>query len=190
MNVDEIDDPARTGLRGQNARLAAQNADLSQRVAALEDQVRELRDERELRDLLSSYSFAADVYRGPDWVGLFTPDGRYDLGADNVDGAYSGRFDGAGALLALITGPGMPPEGRSQHHHGPAVFTVHGDDAVAESYSITYQLDADGAAEVYCLGFSRWLFRRTDGRWRIVERRRRELGAGASQEVIGRPGAG
>jgi SnoaL-like domain len=160
---------------------------LAERVALLERQVRELRDERELRDLLSRYSFGADVYRGPDWVGLFTPDGRYDLGSTNVDSAYSGRFDGADQLLNLITGPGMPPEGRSQHHHGPVVFTVDGDDAVAESYSITYQLDAAGTAEVYCLGFSRWVFRRVDGRWRIAERHRRELGAGAGAEVISSP---
>jgi SnoaL-like domain len=168
----------------------AAQADLAERVAVLEREVRRLRDERELRDLLSRYSFAADVYRGPDWVDLFTPDGRYDLGEHNVDGGYSGRFEGTDALLALITGPGMPPEGRSQHHHGPMVFTVDGDEAVAESYSITYQLDADGAAEVYCLGFSRWLFRRVNGRWRIARRERRELGAGADAEVIGRPATG
>jgi hypothetical protein len=161
-----------------------------ERLAALERQVRELRDERELRELLSRYSFAADVYRGPDWVGLFTEDGRYDLGDHNVDGAYSGRFEGADQLLELITGSGMPPEERSQHHHGPAVFTIDGDRAVAESYSITYQLDADGAAEVYCLGFSRWVFRRVDGRWRIAERHRRELGAGADAEVISSPDRG
>jgi hypothetical protein len=161
--------------------------DLSERIAVLEREVRELRDERELRELLSRYSFGADVYRGPDWVELFTPDGRYDLGSDNVEGAYTGRFDGAEQLLGLITGPGMPPEGGSQHHHGPVVFRVDGDEATAESYSITYRLDAAGAPEVYCLGFSRWRFRRVDGRWRIAERHRRELGAGADAEVISRP---
>jgi hypothetical protein len=158
---------------------------LTERLARVEARVRELEDERELRDLLTRYSFGADVHRGPRWVELFTPDGVYDLGADNVGGAFSGRFEGPGELLGLITGAGMPPAGRAQHHHGPMRFAIDGDDATAESYSITFQLDADDRTEVYCLGFSRWRFRRVDGRWQIAERQRRELGSGAEAQVIG-----
>jgi hypothetical protein len=155
------------------------------RLDALERRVRELEDERALRELLTRYSFGADVFRGPEWVDLFTEDGLYDLGGANVDGAYSGRFAGPADLLALITGPGMPPAGRAQHFHGPMTFDIDGDEASAESYSITYQLDEHNACEVYCLGFNRWRFRRADGHWRIAERQRRELGAGAQDEVIG-----
>jgi hypothetical protein len=162
---------------------------LLQRVAALERRVCALEDERELRDLLYRYSAGADVHRGAPWVGLFTEDGVYDLGSRNVDGAFSGRFEGPEELLGLITGHGMPPEGRAQHHHGPVRFEVRGDDATAESYSITYRLDDDGEARIYCLGFSRWAFRREDGRWRIAERQRRELGARAEREVILPPDA-
>ncbi|MDT5027209.1 MAG: hypothetical protein QOE61_3635 [Micromonosporaceae bacterium] len=164
------------------ARLYAELAELRKRVHALED-------ERELRDLLTRYSFGADVYRGPDWVRLFTPDGQYELGTDNVEGAYNGSFAGADELLALITGPGMPAEGRSQHHHGPMVFRVDGDGASAESYSITYLLGDDGATRVFCAGFSRWSFQRVDGRWRITERHRRELGADDVAALIGAPDA-
>ena len=161
------------------------DAPAADRLAALERRIAELEDERALRDLLTSYSFGADVFRGPDWVALFTADGTYDLGAANVEGAYSGRFRGPDDLLALITGPGMPPAGRAQHFHGPMSFAIDGDHASAESYSITYQLDAADRCEVYCLGFNRWTFRREDGRWRIAERHRRELGSGAQREVIG-----
>jgi hypothetical protein len=157
----------------------------TERLDALERRVRELEDERALRDLLTRYSFGADVFRGPDWVELFIEDGVYDLGGANVEGAYSGRFAGRADLLALITGPGMPPAGRAQHFHGPMRFDVDGDEASAESYSITYQLDEQNACEVYCLGFNRWRFRRAGGHWRIAERHRRELGAGAQDEVIG-----
>jgi hypothetical protein len=163
---------------------------LPQQVAALERRVRALEDERELRDLLHRYSVGADVHRGAPWVDLFTEDGVYDLGGRNVEGAFSGRFEGAEELLGLITGHGMPPEGRAQHHHGPMRFEVSGDDASAESYSITYLLDDDGEARIYCLGFSRWTFRRENGRWRIAERQRRELGARAEREVILPPDAG
>lgn len=158
---------------------------LAERLGALELRVRELEDERALRDLLTRYSFGADIFRGPQWVGLFTDDGRYDLGPGNVAGAYSGSFTGPDDLLALITGPGMPPAGRAQHFHGPMTFSISGDTATAETYSITYQLDDRDRCEVYCLGFSRWTFRRERGRWRIAARQRRELGAGGETEVIG-----
>jgi hypothetical protein len=157
----------------------------AERLDALERRVRELEDERALRDLLTSYSFGADVFRGPQWVGLFTDDGSYDLGSQNVDGAYTGRFTGPDDLLALITGPGMPPAGRAQHFHGPMMFAISGDTATAETYSITYQLDEQDRCEVYCIGFSRWSFRRERGRWLISGRQRRELGSGAEAEVVG-----
>jgi hypothetical protein len=157
---------------------------LAGRLEALELRVRELEDERALRELLTRYSFGADVFRGPQWVGLFTEDGSYDLGSQNVDGGYSGRFTGPDDLLALITGPGMPPAGRAQHFHGPMRFDISGDSATAETYSITYQLDEQDRCEVYCLGFNRWTFRREDGHWRIAARQRRELGAGAEAEVV------
>jgi hypothetical protein len=158
---------------------------LAARLDALELRVRELEDERELRDVLTRYSFGADVFRGPQWVGLFTEDGSYDLGSQNVEGGFSGRFTGPEELLGLITGPGMPPAGRAQHFHGPMTFDISGDTASAQTYSITYQLDEQDRCEVYCLGFSRWAFRREAGRWHIAARHRRELGSGAEAEVIG-----
>jgi hypothetical protein len=173
--------PADQGEHGHDPASSA----LAERLAALELRVRELEDERALRDLLTSYSFGADVFRGPQWVGLFTEDGRYDLGSQNVEGGYSGRFTGPDDLLALITGPGMPLAGRAQHFHGPMRFDISGDTATAETYSITYQLDEQGSCEVYCLGFNRWEFRREGGQWRIAARHRRELGTGAEAEVIG-----
>jgi hypothetical protein len=157
---------------------------LAARLDALEARVVELEDERALRELLTRYSFGADVFRGRQWVRLFTDDGSYDLGSQNVGGGYSGRFTGPDDLLSLITGPGMPPAGRAQHFHGPMTFDISGDTATAETYSITYQLDERDRCEVYCLGFNRWEFRRAGGRWRIAARQRRELGSGAEADVI------
>jgi hypothetical protein len=161
------------GDQGQHEQDYTSSA-LAARLDALELRVRELEDERELRDVLTRYSFGADVFRGPQWVGLFTEDGSYDLGPQNVEGGFSGRFTGPEELLALITGPGMPP-----------AFDISGDTASAQTYSITYQLDEQDRCEVYCLGFSRWAFRREAGRWHIAARHRRELGSGAEAEVIG-----
>ncbi|HEX3947060.1 MAG TPA: nuclear transport factor 2 family protein [Acidimicrobiales bacterium] len=161
-----------------------------ERIARLEERLQLLEDERELRDLMTRYSFTADLYRGQPWVDLWTPDGVYDLGTQNAEGGYSGRFEGSEQLLALITGEGMPPAGRSQHHvHGPVAFQIDGDRAVAEGYSVTYVLRDEGT-EIWTIGFSRWIFQRVDGRWKIHERQRRELGAADQTDVIASPAAG
>lgn len=163
------------------------DSDLGARLAALERRVAELEDERALRDLLSFYSFGADVHRDQRWVDLFTADGAYDLGANNVEGAYNGHFEGPDDLLGLITGPGMPARDHSQHHHGPIVIRFDADDpdaATAESYSVTF-LEKSGGTGIFCAGFNRWRFRRVDGRWRIALRERREIGTGTQAEVVG-----
>jgi hypothetical protein len=161
--------------------------ELETRLLALERRVAELEDERELRDLLALYSFGADVHRDQTWVDLFTPDGTYDLGTQNVEGAYNGHFEGPDDLLGLITGPGMPARDHSQHHHGPIIYrfdAANPDEAWAESYSVTF-LDTDEGTGIFCAGFNRWRFRRVDGHWRIAERHRREIGTGTQAEVIG-----
>jgi hypothetical protein len=157
---------------------------LTDRLARLEQRVVVLEDELALRELLHAYSVGADIHRDERWVDLFTSDGVYDLGEHAAPGASTGQFRGAAALRELVQGPGMPRAGHSQHHHGPMAFRVDGDDAEAESYSVTLEHDGD-CTRVYCAGFSRWRFRRVDGRWRIAERSRRELGAPDQAEVSG-----
>jgi hypothetical protein len=160
---------------------------LAQDIKRLEDRVRQLEDEREIRDLLSRYSFTADLYPGAAWVDLWTDNGVYDLGTGyEPDGAVR-RYEGPAQLMDLITGAGMPPRGHSQHHtQGPLVIEVMGDRATAEGYSITY-VNRETGNEVWNLGFSRWTFRRIDGSWRIEERQRREIGNADQASVITAP---
>ena len=49
------------------------------RLAALERRVRELEDEREIRNLLGWYAYYADGRHDEEWVDLWTEDGVYDL---------------------------------------------------------------------------------------------------------------
>jgi len=164
-------------------RLAA----LESRLAATQTRLAELEDERDIRDLLAKYSFGADLYRGRPWVDLWTDDGVYDLGDQNLPDAYTGTFQGPERLLELITGPNMPPAGRSQHHvHGPLIVEVVGDEATAEGYSVTFVRHGDTTG-IWTVGFSRWTFRRVDGRWRIHRRERRELGSPDQTDVIRQP---
>ena len=151
--------------------------DAADRIEQLERRLRALEDEREIRELLSRYSFGADVYRGESWVSLWTDDGLYDLGPSV---SYQGRDE----LMELITGPGMPPARHAQHHtEGPLVVRVDGDGAVVEGYSITY-VNRGAVNEVWNMGFSRWILRREGGQWRIAARHRREVGTDEQTQVI------
>jgi hypothetical protein len=159
-------------------------AELLQRVQVLED-------ERELRELMATYAFHADLGASRAWVELFTEDGAVDLG-DTVSAMTGGapppgypgspRFQGSEQLLLdFITAlPHRRIEGRSQHHTvGPVVFRIDGDEATARGYSLVItRRDAELAIEA--ANFNRWRFRREQGRWRIVERAMRPIG---SQEV-------
>ncbi|HLY82157.1 MAG TPA: nuclear transport factor 2 family protein, partial [Acidimicrobiales bacterium] len=132
--------------------------------------------------------FTADLYRGSAWVDLWTDDGVYDLGTGDEPDGRSRSYEGREQLTELITGPGMPPAGHSQHHtQGPLVIRVNGDQAVAEGYSITY-VNRPTGNEVWNMGFSSWTFRRVDGQWKIEERRRREVGDPEQATVISENG--
>jgi SnoaL-like domain len=158
--------------------------DLARRVQVLED-------ERELRALMATYAFHADLGSSRAWVELFTEDGAVDLG-DTVTAMTGGspppgypaspRFQGSEQLLLdFITAlPHRRIEGRSQHHTvGPLVFDIGGDESTARGYSLVItRRDTDLAIEA--ANFNRWRFRRVDGRWKIVERAMRPIG---SQEV-------
>jgi hypothetical protein len=157
---------------------------LDARVAALEHAVRTLTAEQEIRALLSRYSFTADLGLADEFAALFTEDGLYDIGDDNV-GLYQGRFEGAEALRRLIAGDGMPPSGLSQHHTmGPMVFEIQDDTAFAEGYSVTYVRRAEGI-EAWCMGVNHWEFRKILGTWKIHRRHRREVAPGAAPAMIG-----
>ena len=157
---------------------------LGDRIEQLEAQVRRLEEERDLRELLARYSFTADLFRGQPWVDLWTDDGVYELSAEERADGHPQRYAGRDELMALITGPGMPPPGRSQHHtQGPLVFRIDGDRAVAEGYSVTY-VNRPSGNEVWNMGFSRWTFRRVDGVWKIERRQRREIGSPDQAEMI------
>lgn len=166
--------------------------DLLRRVQVLED-------ERELRALMATYAFHADLGESRAWVELFTEDGAVDLG-DTVTAMTGGppppgypaspRFQGPEQLLLdFITAlPHRRIEGRSQHHTvGPLVFDIYGDDATARGYSLVItRRDADLVIEA--ANFNRWRFRRENGKWRIVERAMRPIGSHEVRALFPAPG--
>jgi hypothetical protein len=147
----------------------------------IKTRLRELEDERAIRDLIGRYGHYADLGHEDAWVDQWTDDGVYDLVTIVRKGAgYEGniRFEGREQLYEHIRDPAAHKalEGRSLHIQDMnLVVRVMGEQAIAESYSMTLLREGDETV-VRSAGMIRWTLRRTDKRWRIVEKRRRPPG--------------
>ena len=158
---------------------------LHKRLEELEARLGEIEDERAVRDLINRYGYHADCQRDEEWVDLWTEDGVYDLlstvnypdGSTRVlEQSWSGR-DGLRELITDPLGHHRPGFYGHSMHTGGSSMVVHidGDTAVANSYSFLYQ-EHDGAVELVSAANNQWTLRRTDGRWLLRERRRRQVG--------------
>lgn len=170
------------------------DSDSDSDLDALRRRIERLEDELEIRELLSTYGYHADAGRDEDYLHLWTEDGRMNLSTAAQDGpAYRDLVEWVGQeqLRAFIEDEqGHHMDGfykHSLHVQGNNVsIRIDGDEAVALSYSILLH---QVGAEVRTLGagVNRWLFRRVDGRWRIHERRRREVGHPETADVLSWP---
>lgn len=149
----------------------------------LEARLRVLEDERELRDLLSRYSFTADLGRTAEYADLYTDDGAINLRDMGLK-----RFEGKQMIHdEFINGPNASSRfGKAFHHAAPTVFHIEGDDAEGEGYSIMMVLQDDGSITIAHANYSHWTFRRVDGQWRIVERNIRLIGSPEAAEIFTR----
>jgi hypothetical protein len=143
--------------------------------------VERLEAEREIRELISRYGHYADLGHEDAWVDQWTEDGVYDLISVVRAGAgYEGRtrWEGRAELHRLIRDPAAHKalEGRSLHIQDMnLVIRTDGDEAIAESYSMTLLREGDDIV-LRSAGMIRWALRRVDGSWRIREKKRRPAG--------------
>jgi hypothetical protein len=144
--------------------------------------VQQLEDEREIRYVLSRYGHYCDIGGYEDhWADQWTPDGVYDLVTVKRQGAgYDGaaRFEGRAALLGMLHDPNAHQKFVNRCMHVQdinLVIQIKDDDATAEGYSMTLLKEGNDIA-IRTAGMVRWTFRRIDGKWRIVEKRRRPVG--------------
>jgi hypothetical protein len=164
-------------------------ADLKREVELLKTRVRELEDDREIRELLARYGFLADQGLDEEFVGLFTDDGEMELTAPGVRDKVVG-WRGHDGLLSFITGQDhktdphlVKAEGRRMHGQGNNLRTyIDGDVAVAESYSLVLTKGEDGKIDLDG-GSNRWTLHRVDGRWKIRKRMRRGMGMASFHEA-------
>lgn len=169
------------------------DSDTIDRIAALEARIRALEDERSIRELLAVYGFHADTKRDEEYLDLWTDDGVMDL-VGSIDahqgGPMPGRmiWEGRDRLREFITDPDSHHKpgfyGKTLHTQGNnVVVRVDGDEATVNSYSIVLQ-EIDGKTTLITAGANRWRLRRENGRWRIQERRRREVGEDDIPELL------
>lgn len=146
--------------------------DLSARLDALEAEVRELRDMEDIRRLLSTYAFNADVGRVEEYLDGWTDDGIYDLSEEML---LEGR-DQLGHLLSDPDGFSKKLiENRSQHLVANLYIKISDDTAWAEGYSVVTLLGEEGV-KIFAAGYNHWDFIRRDGRWLMTRRQRRVIG--------------
>ncbi len=160
-------------------------AALEARLAALEARVKELEDDRAIRDLLARYGFTADNCQDEAFVQLYTEDGRIKVAANANARKNFGvdewiEYQDHEGIRAFITHPkghhSPTLYGKSMHLQGNNLVTdISGDEAVVSGYQVAIAVD-DAGTRVLSAGNNEWHLRRVDGEWRIKERRGAYLG--------------
>jgi len=159
---------------------------LADRIDALESELRDLRDERAIRELLALYGYLADSKEIEKWLELWTDDGVMDLsmGHSALEAEafeHPQRWEGKDALRDFINDPTAYKKpgfyGRVMHLQGNNVqVRIDGDEAEVTAYSVVLHSAEGGPTTVLGAGSNRWTFRREQGHWRIRSRIRRPNG--------------
>lgn len=129
---------------------------------SLEQQVRELADREEIRDLIATY--AHRVTHNVSVADLFTDDGAY-IHRRTLD-AEPDVTRGRAALEALYA-PRPNARGQATPMIHNSLLSIDGDEARG---ICSIELRIWGSNQIMASGFYRDSFRRENGRWRFVER--------------------
>jgi 3-phenylpropionate/cinnamic acid dioxygenase small subunit len=140
----------------------------------MDDRIREelsvLLDERAILRTLHEYAHAMDYGLEAAWVDIFTADAVFDV-VEIVGGRRVHREEGRGELARYVAGYPKPPQFR-KHVIVDPVVDVEGDQARVEAYWVLLERhDEHGTPVVAAFGRYQDRLIRTDGRWRIAERR-------------------
>lgn len=148
--------------------------DVLGRLAALEAQLRDLSDHREIQQLISFVSPAADSGHADEFADKWVPEGVYNVG----DRTFAGR-ENVRKVVAEGRHLTYMEEGCAHFQTTPHI-RVDGDDAAAVNYTLLAIHNAEtGLWDARRVSANRWLLRRDDGRWRIVDRTIDVLDGGA-----------
>lgn len=155
--------------RAEHSQLSEQ---LSRELGGLDD-IRErlarLEAREEIARLIASYGPAVDSGSARDTADLWEDHGRYAFSTGDDLANLVGRDQ----IEEMVESSGHQGiiVGGSSHFLGPARIELDGDRAVATCYSMLVRYDAAaGRHYVDRVGANRWVLRRSDHRWAVVER--------------------
>ncbi|MGV0699393.1 nuclear transport factor 2 family protein [Mycolicibacter sinensis] len=149
-----------------------------QRLADLERRLQRIEDERAIERMIACYGPLVDAGDAGATAALWSDDGVYDV----EDWLMQGRND----IAAMVRSSGHQNliNRGCVHFLGPAVVTVHGDDAVAVCASTLlvkretgYQVARGGANYFH-------LRRKSEASWQIVKRITRRLDGSAESRAL------
>ncbi|NUU23935.1 MAG: nuclear transport factor 2 family protein [Streptomycetaceae bacterium] len=161
-----------------DGRPEARVADLAARLTRVEGRLRELEDERAIREVLVRYGFAVDSGDADATAALYTGDCVIDIDAGT--NVLHGE-EGARGLVDNEVHQAILP--RCAHMIGPLVIRVDQDEAVATGYACVVVVD-DGVPRIWRQGCNRWHLRRTDGGWRIARRDSAAIGSATAGALL------
>lgn len=151
-----------------------------QRLADLEARLQRIEDERAIERMIASYGPLVDAGEAELVAALWRADGTYDV--------EDWLMDGSADIADMVRSRGHQDliNGGCVHFLGPAVVTVHGDEAVAVCES-TLLVKREAGYEVARGGANYFHLHREPeppGRWRIVTRITRRLDGSAHSRSL------
>ncbi|MCV7382255.1 nuclear transport factor 2 family protein [Mycolicibacter longobardus] len=156
-----------------------------QRLAELERRLQQIEDERAIERLIASYGPLVDAGEADSAAALWRDDGVYDV----ENWLMAGRED----IAAMVRSRGHQDliSRGCTHFLGPAVVTVHGDEAVAvcESTLLVKQGDEYRVARAAANYFHLRRAPEPPGRWQTVRRITRLLDGSAESHTLLADGA-
>ena len=160
-------------------------------IDELRERVARLEAERDVRDLLAAYAYAADGCRDDEWLDLFTDDAVIDITYREDGVLHRGRWEGREALTAYISGDAHHHQyyGSTMHLHSLNLsIEIEADVATIRAYSLNLRAPKDGSdVRVTSPAMNRWTAVRQDRGWRIKERLRRVLGDAEAWNLVLNP---
>ncbi|CAM3210009.1 hypothetical protein BST27_21310 [Mycobacterium intermedium] len=138
------------------------------RLAEIERRLQQIEDERAIERLIASYGPLVDAGEAEATAALWAPDGSYD-----VEGWPMHSRADVEAMVRSDAHQGLIGRGCC-HFLGPAVVSVDGDAAVAVCESLLVVKRGEHFV-VARAGANRFVLRRNDNQWQIVERTTRML---------------
>lgn len=154
---------------------------LESRLEKLESEVRRLRDERDLVQLMASYGPAVDAGASQLAADLWIEDGRYEVDVDS----WAGRSEIA-AMIEASPHQQILRRGCGHITTSPRL-EISDDAAIATCHSILL-VRKDHVYQVWRVSANRWEFERTREGWRVKTRTNRVLAGDEDGRLLLRAG--